>query len=91
MFMVIGGVDFPFDGVMIRQIDGVAMGSPSGPVSGNVYVGFVSHEFLVLNIPRYIFVLLMIVGHTLLMEIEFWSWRKLDSLHPALKFSCVWI
>ena len=32
MLMVTSGVEFSFDDVMFRQIDGVAMGSPLGHV-----------------------------------------------------------
>ena len=32
-------VEFSFDGVMYRQIDGVAMGSPLGPILANIFVG----------------------------------------------------
>ena len=40
--MVTTGVEFSFDNIMFRQIDGVAMGSPLGPVLANIFVGF--HE-----------------------------------------------
>ena len=33
-------VEFSFNGVMYRQKDGVAMGSPLGPVLANVFVGY---------------------------------------------------
>ena len=39
---VTSGVEFSFDEVMYRQTDGVAMGSPLGPVLANIFVGF--HE-----------------------------------------------
>ena len=32
-------VEFSFDGIMYRQIDGVAMGSPLGPILANIFVG----------------------------------------------------
>ena len=34
------GVKFSFSDIMYKQIDGVAMGSPLGPVLGNVFVGY---------------------------------------------------
>ena len=40
MLMVTSGVEFSFDNVMYKQLDGVAMGSPLGPVLANIFVGF---------------------------------------------------
>ena len=34
------GVEFSFDGKMYKQIDGVAMGSPLGPILANIFVGY---------------------------------------------------
>ena len=40
MEKVTSGVEFSFDGIMSRQIDGVAMGSPLGPILANIFVGY---------------------------------------------------
>ena len=37
---VTSGVEFSFNGVMYRQTDGVAMGSPLGPILANIFVGY---------------------------------------------------
>ena len=38
--MVTTGVEFSFNDIMFRQVDGVAMGSPLGPVLANIFVGY---------------------------------------------------
>ena len=39
---VTAGVEFSFSDIMYQQVDGVAMGSPLGPVLANIFVGY--HE-----------------------------------------------
>lgn len=43
MLVATEGVEFSFNGVMLRQIDGVTMGSPLGPVLANM--GFHEDRF----------------------------------------------
>ena len=38
--MVTTGVEFLFDDIMYHQVDGVAMGSPLGPLLANIFVGY---------------------------------------------------
>ena len=40
MLSVTTGVEFSFNDVMYKQVDGVAMGSPLGPVLANIFVGY---------------------------------------------------
>ena len=37
-------VEFSFDNIMYRQVDGVAMGSPLGPILANIFVGFYEEQ-----------------------------------------------
>ena len=40
MKMAISSVEFSFNDIMYRQIDGVAMGSPLGPALANIFAGY---------------------------------------------------
>ena len=40
MQMTTSGVEFSFNSIMYRQNDGIAMGSPLGPVLANMFVGY---------------------------------------------------
>ena len=62
--MVTGGVEFSFDDVMYRQVDGVAMGSPLGPLLANVFVGYCESLIPIVEYPQfYRRFLLMIACH----------------------------
>ena len=61
MLMVTSGVEFSFDDIMYRQVDGVAMGSPFEPSVWQTYLlVIVSLLFLSMSILRFILALLMI-------------------------------
>ena len=40
-------VEFSFNNIMYRQIDGVAMGSPLGSALANIFVGYYESSFLI--------------------------------------------
>ena len=40
LHLAVLGVEFSFDGKMYKQIDGVVMGSPLGPILANIFVGY---------------------------------------------------
>ena len=46
-------VEFSFNKIMYRQINGVGMGSPLGPALKNIFVGYYESSFLIIfqNLP----------------------------------------
>ena len=43
--MATSGVEFSFNNTMYRQTDGIAMGSPLGPVLANIFVDYNDNIF----------------------------------------------
>ena len=81
-------VEFSFDGVMYRQIDGVAMGSPLGPVLANIFMGFCEAKVPTERWP--LFYRRFVDDTFAVFESESGSldfFRLLNGLHPALKFT----
>ena len=44
LHMAVLSVEFSFDGKMYKRIDGVAIGSPLGPILANIFVGYLESK-----------------------------------------------
>ena len=89
MLMVTSGVEFSFGDVMYKQTDGVAMGSPLGPVLANVFVGYCESRMDKIKWPQ-LYVRFVDDSFTYF-ETRRDSEAFLDELndvHPALRFTC---
>ena len=89
MNMATSSVEFSFNNIMYKQIDGISMGSPLGPALANIFVGFYEQQlFQTTNKPT---VYYRYVDDTFaIFKLEsdcdkFLS--SLNSLHPALHFT----
>ena len=82
-------VEFSFNNIMYRQIDGIAMGSPLGPALANIFVGY--YESKLFNKISKPTVYCRYVDDTFSLfhkETEFQKFLNcLNSLHPSLKFT----
>lgn len=82
-------VEFSFNNTMYRQIDGVAMGSPLGPILANIFVGY--HEAQLFRTTpkpiayyRYVDDIFAIFNSESQMD-KFY--KKLSNMHAALSFT----
>ena len=93
MKKVTTGVEFSYREVMYRQIGGVAMGLPLGPVLANIVVGYQEQRLLASN-PNADALLLYkrYVDDTFSLSLNTQEssqfLEQLNSLHPALQFTC---
>ena len=80
---------FSFNNVMYRQIEGVAMGSPLGPLFTSIFVGFHEKKIPAAKMPemyeRYVD---DIFSHFQSRQASEEFGVLLNNLHPALRFTC---
>ena len=83
------GVEFSFDSKMFQQIDGVAMGSPLGPLLANIFVGYQEEKLFaraqpVITYMRYVDDIFVLAPRREDSELFL---KELNNLHPALQFT----
>ena len=89
MHWATSSVEFSFNGIMYQQHDGIAMGSPLGPILANIFVGFYEeklfHEvFKPLIYFRYVDDTFALFNT----RVDYHSFLgRLNALHPALTFT----
>ena len=89
MEMAISSVEFSFNDILYRQIDGVAMGSPLGPALANIFVGYYETK-LFQTIPkpamyyRYMDNTSIVFNNQNQCEVLL---ERLNSLHPSLRIT----
>ena len=89
MKLVTSGVEFSFDNYMCRQADGVAMGSPLGPVLANIFMGYCDSLIPLESYPLFYRRYVDDTFSYFLSKDEAIKFKCiLDGLHPYLKFTC---
>ena len=86
---VTSGVEFSFDDTMYCQVDGVAMGSPLGPVLANIFVGYWESRVPDTSWPS-VYCRFVDDSFAWFEEREHSDQllETLNNLHPALRFTC---
>ena len=83
------GVEFSFDNILYRQIDGIAMGSPLGPTLANIFMGYLEYKILPdfdsdCKYVRYVDDCFIISNSEKVSSLLF---DKLNSVHNSIKFT----
>ncbi|VDP51684.1 unnamed protein product [Schistosoma curassoni] len=83
-------VQFTFEGEYFRQIDGIAMGSPPGPLLADVFMAHVENlaDDLIENMSlykRYVDDILVVYGRN---EDMYWLLNKFNTLQNHISLSC---
>ena len=89
MEMAASSVEFSFNDVIHRQIDGVAMGSPLGPALANIFVGYYESKLFQTTSKPEMYYRSMddtFVVFSIEDECNLFS-DSLNSLHPFLRFT----
>ena len=82
-------VEFSFNGIMYRQVDGVAMGSPLGPTLANIFMGHLEYKVIPnlsnqISYQRYMDDCLVISNSK---EDNYALFKKLNGVHDAIAFT----
>ena len=82
-------VEFSFNNILYRQIDGIAMGSPLGPTLANIFMGYLEYKVLPefdsnCKYMRYVDDCFVISDSVKVSNLLF---ERLNSLHSAIKFT----
>ena len=89
MKMATVGVEFSFNGLMYRQIDGICMGSPLGPILANIFVGYYERKLFKGSVDPKMYVRYMddtfVIFKNKECSDEFL--KSLFNLHPSLKYT----
>lgn len=81
---------FSYNGIIYRQVDGVAMGSPLGPVLANIFMVHLEETIVpTLNVTMPLWFRYVDDTFTFINENEIENVRNiLNSFHPDIKFTC---
>ena len=82
-------VEFSFNGLMYRQVDGVAMGSPLGPILANIFLGYCENSIDDGEWPEFY---RRFVDDTFALFLgdktdALRFLKRLNAIHPALQFT----